>query len=109
MWYRFEDYLESQGYTDETGEYISTGAHVRLRLLEFEFLSATPCGVVIRAFGKRRFINHSWTKRFACATQEDALESFIARKKRQRAIYLKRASNAEKAIELATLKRKATP
>jgi hypothetical protein len=99
VWYRFEDYLESQGYVDQWGEYVSTGSKVRVHIYELTIMHRTPKGIVIRdKTGNRRFICDSWYKRYACATKEQALESFIARKKKQHSIYKKKAHNAEKAI-----------
>lgn len=102
VWYRYEDYLESQGYTDVGGEYVPTGSRVRVRCWEMPLIKKTPAGHVVRDVGgRRRFIADNWTKKYACPTKELALESFIARKKRQAGIYERRASDARKAIELA--------
>lgn len=102
VWYRMEDYLESRGYTDVCGEYVSTGSTVRVRVCELPLLKRTPKGVKVRdTVGRHRFIADNWHKRYACATKEEALTSFIARKTRQRGIHMRRAENAAKAIAVA--------
>jgi hypothetical protein len=56
---------------------------------------------------KKRFVLHSARKRFACPTEELALESFIERKKRQASIYRARAYEADGFIDLANRKLRA--
>lgn len=96
-WYRFNDCQVSQGYTDYTGDYVSTGSKTVIILEKFTVIKLTPCGV--RLQGNYLVCNH-WTKKFACPTIELAKESFIARKKRQYAIYNARAVSAKECINL---------
>lgn len=70
---------------------------------EFYVLKHTPCGVWIESrFGSiKRFVLMSARKRYACPTKEEALVSFIARKKRQRGIYQARLEQVEEALAIA--------
>lgn len=83
-------------------------ARVRcVELQEYEILRTTPKGVWIRRgssyglHGDERFVLLGARKRFACPTKEEALESFIARKKAQKRIYEARARHAERALKIA--------
>lgn len=101
---RCEERLVGEGYTDECGDYIHTGSRVELQFHAYRVVKYTPCGVVIGVGGwggETKFINFSWNKQFAHATKEKALESFIARKKRQELIHLARARTAVSARQLA--------
>lgn len=105
---RCEDRLVGEGYIDQWGEYVHTGSRVELQFVSFPVLRRTPCGVVISDYQKRansdgRFINFSWGKQYAHATREKALESFIARKKRQELIHLARARTVAAAREQAEM------
>lgn len=97
VYYRYQDYLESSGSIDITGEYVFGTARTRVRLLEFPVLKTTPCGAWIND-GGRRFVRSGTRKCYAHPTLEEALASFIARKARQQSIYLARAKQAEEAI-----------
>lgn len=111
FWYRYEDYLEGQGYTDVTGDHVHTGYEVRVRCWRLQVLRKTPKGTVVLApGGERRFIADHWTKKYACPTRQLAVESFVARKTRQASIYERRASDARKAAaDAVTLVAKGTP
>lgn len=64
-------------------------SHGELSCEVFQILKKTPKGVWIedwRRVGGKRFVLLSAHKQFACETKEKALESFLARKKRQGAI-----------------------
>jgi len=60
----------------------------------------TPKGVWIKVHGEPRFICHTWTKRFALPSIDEAKHSFIKRKERQAGIYEARARIAREAITL---------
>lgn len=96
-WYRYSDYRESQGYLDVCGEYVITGSRVKVRLEEYTVTKVTPKGVILEG---QRLVCHHWTKRFACATVDEAKESFMKRKQRQAQIYSARARQAEEAMKL---------
>lgn len=100
VYYRIEDYLESAG-VDEFDNPLGP-PRVRVAIREFEVDRRTPKGVWIsRGFMGRRFVLKSARKRYACPTLAEALESFIARKRKQISIYSKRIANAELALMLA--------
>jgi hypothetical protein len=104
-YFRFEEVRHGTGYTDEWGEYVSTGSYVRLQLREFKVIKETPQGVRINAYDWRepngKLILRTWNKQWACPTVEEARLSFIARKRRQMQIYEARLRTAKTAMELA--------
>lgn len=75
---------------------------VSLTLHEYEVVKETPCGVKIElwTYGRERFINKYSKKKFACATKEEALISYHARKKRQVQILKAQLRRAEAALSL---------
>ena len=71
----------------------------------YPVLKATPKGVWLDlGLGGRRLVLHASRKRFACSTEEEALRSFIERKKRQAGICDTRAEKARTALFLAAEK-----
>lgn len=109
-YFRYEEVLIGDGYTDVSGEYVSTGSHVRLQLREFQVLKHTPKGVRIDDYETRatatgsvrgRFISRDWNKQWASPTVEGARLSFIARKKRQARILEAQLRQAQEAMRLA--------
>ena len=111
-WYRYVDVAYSPG-ADQYGDPIhrEAGSHIGLRLHKYEVISYTPKGVWLRdetninggPRSGQRFICMNWNKQFACPTEEEARESFIARKRRQIRIYESRARDAREALRLALL------
>lgn len=104
MWYRFDDRRYS--IADEYGDHCET--RLEVNLTKFYVRKHTPKGVWLTMFrpapgnltDKGRFVLHSATRRFACATIEEAKVSFIARKRKQAVIHRARADNADRAIQL---------
>lgn len=107
VYYRYRERTVGDGYTDMTGEYISTGSHVEVTLEKFPVLKRTPKGVwILNPFrdngvhGDRQFIADAWRKRFALPTREEAFRSFVARK----AIYIqhltRKIAETQRAIAL---------
>lgn len=98
MWYRFEDRRYS--IADDYGDHAYSRLEVELH--KYWVHHHTPKGVWLGLFrgSKHRFVLKGATRRFACPTIELAKESFIARKRKQAAIYHARANQAERAIEL---------
>jgi len=95
-YYRFEDYLESSG-VDEWDN--SLGPPIqRVRIREFDVEKETPKGVWIRGFMFRRFQLKECRKRFACPSVELAMESFMARKRKQAKILRTRLAGVEHAM-----------
>lgn len=100
-WYRFEDvrYAAPLNEYDEP----SGPGQLAVELRKYLVSRYTPKGVWLSYFFKGardRFVLSSATKRFACATIEDARTSFIARKTKQARILQARADNARAAIEI---------
>lgn len=103
-WYRYDDYLESTGYIDVSGEWVAGRSRVRIRCLELGVVRLTPKGAWVRDFSVdrgERFVRREGKKRYACPTREEALESFMARKQRQEGILRARADDAHMAHGLA--------
>jgi hypothetical protein len=93
-WYRIDDRLYS--VANEWGEH--DYSYQDVHLTEFPVVRHTPRGVwVDTGFGYLRWVSHGARKRFACPTIEAALESFVARKDKQAAIYDARANWAREA------------
>lgn len=99
-WYRYEDFLESNG-TNEWGD--DLGAHVAIRLRKFTVIKLTPKGVRLN---NDRIVIHEHNKRYACATIEEAKRSFMLRKERQISIYSKRVEHARTAIKLVSMNKR---
>lgn len=98
--YRFDD-VKYAGDEDHPG----SGTH-QVELTAFVILKRTPCGVMATPMAGRgfmikpRFINDSWTKRYALPTIAEAMESFRRRKERQAGIYEARARLARNALAM---------
>lgn len=73
---------------------------VMLVLSTFRVLRTTPCGAWVENYGRERFVLLTARKKFACATQEEALASFRARKRRQISILRARLAAARAALRL---------
>jgi hypothetical protein len=103
MFYRYEDVSYAVLSNAETESWTS---QLRVELREYPVLRRTPKGVWIdvgpQCFGYAhpRFVLLSARKRFACASIEEARESFRARKRRQASIYEARARRARQALAL---------
>ncbi len=101
IWYRFEDQMRA-GSADEFGDFGPSTVHVYI--FEYEVSHHTPKGVqlIVDSWsGVKRFVLKSSVKRFACPTIEEALESFLARKKKQAYIYATKISQIEEAEVIA--------
>jgi hypothetical protein len=105
MWHRFEDYTTAPPLDEWDEPRGPSGVHLRHRT--FEVVRATPRGVWLRELfaglpseGPPRFVLASARRRFACPTEDEAAESFRARKRRQAGIHRARAALAERALAL---------
>ena len=101
--YRFEDHTYAQRI-DPFDDFDDNWTSVTyLELNAYNIRSKTPCGYTIYADNSVgwRFINMNATKKFALPTVNEALESYIARKKRQFEIYDARAKKAFMLMEKA--------
>jgi len=88
MWTRWEDILYEDG-------------EVRLIPVNYSVRRVTPQGVRL---DNGRFVLNESRKRFACKTSEEALNSFVIRKRHQCAILRAQLRRAETALELGKLK-----
>ncbi len=109
IWYRYEDKTYAGGI-NEDGDW-DGDVILKVELRAFVVLRRTKYGVWLAlTFGNyktgdfigtgRRFVLNRSVKRFACPTVEQAVTSFIARKRRQASIYDKRGAKALAAIEI---------
>jgi hypothetical protein len=73
---------------------------IALIKLTFTVIKKTPHGVVLDEYGKRRFVLDNARKKYASPTEEEALASFHARKRRQIAILTHRLKGAKAALKL---------
>lgn len=106
-WYRYEDHRESLGVDQWDNPY--PGFRSVVTLSEFSVLRHTPKGVWLTNKGlwggtSRHFVRNEARKRFACPTKEDALESYIARKKRQIQILEDQVKHATNCLDQAVSK-----
>ena len=98
--YRYVNSLVSYG--DEDSGY---HARVKVDLIAYPVMKETPKGIWIYVpFNQKKFINLSAKKKFACISKEDALYSFIARKKRQIRILSTQLRDAQDALSLVGYK-----
>ena len=98
--YRYEDKLEySWDYEFE----IVTSSIVVITLLEFDVIKHTPCGVWLSVYGTKKFVKTKARKRWACPTKKEAMESFLARKNKQKRLLEGQIDRVEKALYLAKI------
>jgi len=67
---------------------------------EFRVIKETKCGVWIDYYGRKKFVNLYARKVFACRTEDEALKSYHARKRRQVSILRHQLAQAEAALKL---------
>ena len=100
--YRYRDRHGTDSYTDVDGEVRSCGRYVEIVLDSFMVISYTPKGFWIEAPKGKKFINHSWGKKYAHLNLDEARHAFKIRKGRQQSILkdqLDRISQVLEAIE----------
>lgn len=103
VWYRYDNYTTASA--DKHGKILSTQVHIHCT--DYRVIKTTPKGVWLgdewlgHVTGPKRFVLRDARKRFACPTKKEALESFLARKKRQRSILSAQISDVADAIALA--------
>jgi hypothetical protein len=103
-WYRYEDQEISTGYFDEyenhhPSEYKSAAIHLRVFIVEKE----TPCGVWLAyesGLSLNRWVSKTSRKKYAFPTKEEAWDSFIARKTKQRRLLFAQLQRVEALLEL---------
>ena len=85
---------------DEYGDSYGEG-RVDVWCQEYRIVKHTPCGIRIDLCdGHTWFVNLKATRKFALPTKEEAWESFVARKKRQRGIYTALIRRIDKALSM---------
>ena len=104
FFYRYEE--QATGDWDDEFESV-IGTRIDIRLRKYPVAKRTPKGVWLNNYGTKRFVLNDSHKRFACETKELAMESFIARKRRQAGILRAQLRNVEKALSIAQLHRDA--
>ena len=105
IWYR---YMETQ-YAAPLDEYERPMGYgsVQINLNEYKVIKETAKGVWL-TYAQPYFLTDKWKKfvllgsrkKFACPTKEEAMVSFIARKRAQIRIYKDRLESAEMALEI---------
>lgn len=95
-WYRFEDVVYAP-MLNEYDERVGPG-RVEVVLRKYRVMRVTPCGVWLDIGG---FVKNASRKRFACPTEDEARESFLARKTRQLSILQAQVNRVERAIGIA--------
>ena len=95
VWYRYDE-TQYAGGVDEYGDPIpGSRGPLAVTRSSYPVVRHTPKGVQLdMGDGTQRFVSHSWIKQFACATDEAARTSFLARKRREAGIYKARAQQA---------------
>lgn len=97
MLYRYHNYRVSSGI-NEWGE--SVGSYCKVGLSEYPIIKRTKYGAWIGANLEKRFVRLNAHKKFACIGKIEALQSFIARKKRQTRILKAQLKDAEEALNI---------
>lgn len=103
-WYRYQDEPIATGYFDEYGDYHSSGyGGVAIYLRVFTVKRETPCGVWLAdecGVSLNRWVSKTSRKKYAFPTKEEAWESFIARKTKQRRLLFAQLQRVEALLEL---------
>lgn len=76
-------------------------SRIELVLKTYDITKTTPCGVWVDRHGDKKFVSLRSKKRFACPTEVEALQSFLARKSRHISILTAQIRSAEEAEMLA--------
>lgn len=101
VWYRYVDVCYAAPVNEDGDVYPGVKGDRKVQLRELQVIRATPKGVwLYDRYGHERFVLRDATKRYACPTKEEAIVSFVARKKRQLGIYEARASDARTFVSL---------
>lgn len=98
VYYRYDDVSSSGGCVDEYGEWVRGISYTTVVLTTYPVIKKTPKGAWL---SNGKFVLDGSGKRGAHATKELALESFVARKKRQRRILKAQLSRIKTALIIA--------
>lgn len=99
FYYRYLDKKVPYGI-DEDGDLMGP-FFTEIYKVQYEVVKHTPKGVKLKTYNGERLVLHASRKKFACATEEEALHSYIHRKRRQVSILQSKLSGAERGIVLA--------
>ena len=99
-YYRYDEVIYSAG-CDEYGDPIRGFGRVDIVLHSYPVTKRTPCGVVINAYGRRKFIKTKALRHWALWSEKAALDSFIARKEKQISILARQTEVAKDALSIA--------
>lgn len=104
VYYRYDDFLESSGGYDQSGEWEPGPSSIRVAVRQYEIVKKTPKGAwILNDMGERQLILDHWYCKFANPTLEGARQDFLARKRKLIAIAKRRIRDARIAVE--TVKR----
>lgn len=99
-WYRAND-TQYAGGVDEFGDVIpGDRGPIGIRIDKYEVAKQTPCGVQLDLGYRRRFVRKDSYRRWACPTEDEALASLLARRRRQASIYEARAKQADRVVAI---------
>lgn len=96
VWFRYDEktYASCDPYDEDRYSF-----NTQIEITRFKVVRVTPKGVQLAGSGysarRPRLVLHESYKRFACATVELALDSYLKRKQKQEAIYAARAKKAK--------------
>lgn len=101
-WYRVEDHRTAPSL-DEWENPIPGSGRLHITIYPYRVLRHTPKGVWLEDHTQPggRFVLKDSRKRFACPTKEEAIESFIARKRRQCEILKAQLDHVERVLTVA--------
>lgn len=100
-WYRYEDRAVA-GSCDENGDPVPGSAYMEITLFEWNVERETPQGAWLTIYGgNKRWASKVSKRRFACSTKLDAIDSYLARKRKQRSIYQSKVYLVEHVIQKA--------
>ena len=78
-----------------------------LKLNEYKIIKRTRCGVWINLdYGRKKFVNLTANKKWACETEEQAKKSFKMRKIRQAEKILSQLGEVKRALNIAGIEYK---
>lgn len=104
-WYRYEDHREGITSTDYNGEVEVIGSKTVISCQKFKVVRYTPKGVQLATmFDGTRLVLHNSRKKFAHASEEEALQGFLARKARHLSILNAQCDHVVRAMALAQQK-----
>lgn len=99
--YRYDARIYASLMREDYPQLLSDAGTMRLEPTEYPIIKDTPCGAWVDDYGRKRWVNLEATKKFACRSKDEALASFIARKRRQIEILERQLADARRALKKA--------